>query len=122
MDKDKDKSRKPPSTVVPPTTPPVKDDSQIPAPPNTPTTKNAPQKPPLPSETVTKDESRKPAPPDREPAQDKMNRFLKEEKIYIATKRPVVEFTNSGAMLIHSPSIVAVYEDEVKQIKKPTVN
>lgn len=50
----------------------------------------------------------------RESAKDVVNTFLKEKKITLGTKQPKIEITQSGAILIQSPEIVAYYNDEVK--------
>lgn len=64
------------------------------------------------------DKTRKPVPAVRELAEQKLNRFLKENKILIGTGKPEIELTQSGSMIIHSPGIIAVYEDSLKKNDK----
>ena len=67
------------------------------------------------------EESRKPVLPQREPAQNVLNKFLKEKKIMLGTKQPEIERTPKGAMIIAAPQIIAVYSDELVQ-KDQSVN
>jgi len=66
-------------------------------------------------------DDRKPTPPAREPAQNKLNQFLKENNILIGTDRPDIDFTGKGQLIVSAPRIVAVYVDEVK-IKEAETN
>ena len=58
---------------------------------------------------------RKPQPSNREPAQIKLNNFLKENNILIGTQSSDISTTSNGSILIGSPKIIAVYGDEVKK-------
>jgi len=61
---------------------------------------------------VAEPTDRKPKIEVREPAQIKLNRFLKENGILIGTNKPIIDYTGAGAMIINAPTIIAVYEEE----------
>lgn len=71
-------------------------------------------------------ENRKPEPtPAREPAQEKLNNFLKENNILIGTDRPDLDFTGKGQLIVSAPKIIAVYTDEIKNpaaVKQNSMN
>jgi len=65
------------------------------------------EKPPVEEST-----DRKPKITEKEPAQIKLNRFLKENGILIGTNKPVIDYTGAGSIIINAPTIIAIYEEE----------
>lgn len=66
-----------------------------------------------------KDENRKPLVTSKPSAQVVLNDFIKEKGILLGTQSGEIERTGKGSLIIHPPTIIAVYADEMK---KDTVN
>ncbi len=64
-----------------------------------------------------KDENRKPTIDPKKPAQVVLNDFIKEKGILLGTQAGEIERTGKGSLIIHPPTIIAAYAEDMKKEK-----
>lgn len=56
--------------------------------------------------------------PQRPTAYEVLNKFLKENNIFLTIGKPKISFTDANQIIIDNPQIFAIYKDEIKTDKK----